>query len=321
MQGGAVTRQVTQVACANRSCGEQHGGSNPDVLEDGRDRERHRYRKVLISRLRREQRPTSGARVTDIRDLAYGSLDAFAKALDTSIEDVSFAGPAQEYAALILTRLKATFEAIALLLKNGHLDEAVVLTRRQTEDSLRLHYMYVHRDLSDGLALDLVRWREELVLKPMDRIINDETLSIGLRNRVKPMAISRRKRIAEHRRRATESGVELQRFPELHEIASDLDRHADMIVYASAAEVSHSALSAVTAAYMTQDSPGRAVTVDETSDRPAELAAFARSAINSTGIAVIFAMKILGRDQAASRIANVGSVLQQKLQKAEQKQP
>lgn len=106
--------------------------------------------------------------MTDVRDLAYGSLDTFAKALDTSIEDVSFAGPAQEYAALILTRLKATFEVITLLLKNGYLDEAVVLTRRQTEDSLRLHYMYVHQDLSDGLALDLVRWREELVLKPMD---------------------------------------------------------------------------------------------------------------------------------------------------------
>lgn len=94
-----------------------------------------------------------------------------------------------------------------------------------------------------------------------------------------------------------------------------------MIAYASAAEVSHSALSAVTAAYTTQDDPGRAFTVDEISDRPVELAAFARSAINSTGLAVIFAMKILGVDQAASEIANVGSILQQKLQKAQQTQP
>jgi hypothetical protein len=252
----------------------------------------------------------------ELRDLAYQSLVEFSAALDAQDDDFAVESPAQEYAGVIFTRLKATFQAIALLLENGYLDEAVMLIRRQTEDSLRLHYMYAHRDIADGLALDFMRWREELVLKPMDRIINNDSLSKELRDQVKPMAAARRRRIEDLRDSASEAGVELHRFPTLEEIASELNRHADMIAYASEAEVSHSALSAVTTAYTAQETPGSTIFVDERSKRPTEVAAFTRSAINSTGIAVMFALRLLGLDEDASRIANVGSALQLKLKAA-----
>ena len=84
----------------------------------------------------------------DLRDVAYQGLDEFSAALDEQNEEFDVGSPAQEDAGVIFTRLKATFKAIALLIENGYLDEAVMLIRRQTEDSLRLHYMYAHRDLA-----------------------------------------------------------------------------------------------------------------------------------------------------------------------------
>ena len=90
-----------------------------------------------------------------------------------------------------------------------------------------------------------------------------------------------------------------------------------MIAYASAAEVSHSALSAVTSAYTTQDISGRVFAIEETSDRPEETVAFTRSAINSTGIAVIFAMRLLGRVKDAQQLTVTGSNLQQELERAQ----
>lgn len=252
----------------------------------------------------------------DLRDLAYQCLHEFSAALGEQDEEFDVESPAQEYAGVIFTRLKASFKAIALLIENGYLDEAVMLIRRQTEDSLRLHYMYEHRDIADGLAMDFLRWREELVLKPMDRIINNDSLSNALRDQVKPMAAKRRQRITNLRKAASEAGIELHRFPTLEEIASELDRHADMVAYASEAEVSHSALSAVTTAYTIQEAPGATIFVDETSERPTEVAAFTRSAINSSGIALIFALRLLELDEDASRIANIGSELQLKLKEA-----
>ena len=89
---------------------------------------------------------------------------------------------------MILPRLRGTFRAISSLLKGGFLDEAVMLTRRQNEDSLRLHYMHAHPEQSDGLVLDFVRWREELVLKPMNQIINNTNLTQAVRDQAKPLA-------------------------------------------------------------------------------------------------------------------------------------
>ncbi|MGH8946274.1 MAG: DUF5677 domain-containing protein [Acidimicrobiia bacterium] len=252
-------------------------------------------------------------------DEAHHHLVAF-EMKSSTLDSVSLSveGVVASYVATLVQRVRSTYVAMKQLLLAGHHDEMVLLLRRQLEDSMRLHYLTAHGDEGAALVLGHQRERELKVLKQLDRVINNASISEPARTELKRMAQLRRGRISEIDDTASKLGLELEGFPEFHIMAAELGRDRDLMPYASASEVSHSAVSAATDGYVTKEGQeNHAVQViGLTSQNPLDRLGYARAAINTTGLAVMHGLIILGLDSdglsigrdAATRVESLGSL-------------
>lgn len=222
------------------------------------------------------------------------------------------------YAATLIPRLRSTYSAMSILLGVGYHDEAVLLLRRQLEDSMRLHYLVSHRERADRLVLGHQRGREQKVLKQLDRAIGKTSVNDLERAALKRMASIRRRRIKNLDDMAYSLGVVPESLPSFHIMALELGRSKDLVPYASASEVTHSALSGATDGYVAASENGsRPVQlVGLTSENPHDRLGYARAAINTTGMALLHGLLLLemdaearsiGRD-AATRVENLQSL-------------
>lgn len=213
-------------------------------------------------------------------------------------------GVTAKYVATLLPRIRATFTAMSQLLQAGHHDEMVVLFRRQLEDSMRLHYLAKHTEQSDALILGHQRMRDMKVRRQLDRAMNNPETPGSMRPELKKMVARRRDRIEEINSMVSRLGIEPQVFPEFEDMAAKLGRAMDIIPYASASEVSHSAVSAATNGYESSSSEDGEVIrlIGLTSENPSDRLGYARAAINSTGMALVHGFLILDMSEEASYV-------------------
>jgi hypothetical protein len=213
-------------------------------------------------------------------------------------------GVTGNFVATVLPRIRATYVAMSQLLQAGHHDEMVVLFRRQLEDSMRLHYLAAHRDHADGLILGYQRIREMKVQRQLDRAINHSITPKSMIPELKRMVALRRDRIKHIDAQARQLGMEVEEFPGFEAMAAELGRSIDVIPYASAAEVSHSAVSAATDGYTTSEAgkDGAVRFVALRSENPSDRLGYARAAINSTSMALFHGLLLLNLRQEASYV-------------------
>lgn len=115
---------------------------------------------------------------------------------------------------------------------------------------------------------------------------------------------------------ARDLGIQTQEFPEFEYMAAELGRARDIIPYASASEVSHSAVSAATTGYESSSSEGGEATrlIGLTSENPLDRVGYSRAAINSTGMALVHGLMILGMSEEASYVFKCAAPRVEKLQ-------
>lgn len=241
-------------------------------------------------------------------EAAARELDQFEQTLSTATEgrfDVQ--GVTQRFAVTLMQRVQSTFSAMSLLLKEGHHDETVVLMRRQLEDSMRLHYLAENAADSDALVLGHLRAREKRVARSLDKAINHDQTNEVTREKLKAMASKRHERIRDLDSQISELGVDARPFPDFDEMAASLGRAIDIVPYASASEVSHSGVSAATDGYVTvaQTENGTRISVGLRSEGAGDRLAYARTAINTTSLAMVHGSLLIGRPEIAGALAGV----------------
>lgn len=237
----------------------------------------------------------------------FALLDKLSVYLDgIEVDDADGEGPVQAYADIIVPRLRSTYKAMVLLLKEGHLEEAVVLLRRQLEDSVRLGWLSRQTENREGLILGFGLARSKKVLGAMDRLIQDPDIPEAEREIIKT-AKKPRARVHQKQLQTVRShGIEPGRVPmDFDVLAKESKRWRDIVVYASASEVAHSAISAITQGYSRENDDGKVV-VSDTSHAPSETATYARSAVGSTVTAIVIALSLRGRDDKAKHLTAIG---------------
>lgn len=242
-------------------------------------------------------------------DEAAEDLVGFETELDNlAVGPFQAEGITANFVVTLLQRLRSTYSAMSQLLRAGHHDEMVLLLRRQLEDSMRLHYLLVHRDRSDALILGHQRMRESQVRKTLDRAVNDPTSASALPD-LKKMVALRRDRIKQLDDQASELELEPEQFPKFEEMAVELGRAVDIVPYASASEVAHSAVSAATDGYVTarQDEQKSVRLVGLRSENPSDRLGYARAAINATGMALAHGLLLLDMQLESSTVARNAS--------------
>ena len=230
------------------------------------------------------------------------------------IDTTASEGPAAGYVDVMIPRLRSTFEVIAHLLVDGRIDEAVVLLRRQVEDGMRFHYLAENPDRADALVTGFTLGREKKVLSRMDKLLSDSTISDAAKAAIKDARKPRAKQVQLHLKLIKQQEIESEAMPDFDELARKLDRVRDIVVYASASEVAHSAQSGITPAYATVEDDG-VVLISTTSDSLLDAVGVARPAVTSTAIAVASALRIRGRDAEADRLLTAAVVIEKAMTK------
>lgn len=228
-------------------------------------------------------------------DAALGSLDGISVTLE---------GVVQSYVAVAVQRLRSGYQSIRILLDAGRHEEAVVLFRRQHEESMRLHYLSEHPERADSLVLGHLRAREARVQSRIDWVIN-HTDDDEKRQMLVRLSGGRRSRVQELDNDAAARRTSTEDFPRFEEMAVALQREVDVVPYASASEVLHSVVSAATEAYLSDQDEVRLIGL--TSGNVADRVEYARAAVNSTGIGVVTGLRILNMREHAETLARKGA--------------
>lgn len=216
----------------------------------------------------------------------------------------SVSNPVEVFAGIMTVRLPSNLQAISILLSTGHLDEAVVLIRRQVEDSLRLHYIWNHKNKADQLVAWFVRDRDNKVRKVLDRLINREDVSDDDKVQLRKALARRKRRVDEHDTHIAELGMEREQFPRIEDMAVELGRARDLVAYSSMSDVAHSAVSGSTDLYLAR--AGHQLAIRTTVFSPASSAIYARVAVTSTSLGVYFSLLLTGLDEEAGTVMEAG---------------
>jgi hypothetical protein len=232
-------------------------------------------------------------------------LDSLSEALDPiGSHETPTEGVVQTFAAIMAVRLESTFNAISLLLKTGHLDEALVLIRRQVEDSIRLQYLWKHRNRAQELIVNFIRRRDNKVRRELDRLVNHPDVGPEDTMILRAALRRRKERVDRHDRYIVDNRVGSEEFPSLGDMALELGRGRDLVPYSSASDAVHSAVSGSTDVYVRIE--GRTVGIHTTVVAPGSAAIYGRAAITSTVTGVYFSLLLLGSDDEAEAIMESG---------------
>lgn len=234
---------------------------------------------------------------------ADGELTGFARTLDL-LEDRSGrpASHAEAFVTHLVPRLWATYLAGASLLRQGFHDQAVMLYRRQLEDSLRLHWLHEHRDEADALVVNFKRWGEQQVLDRIVRTLSRLPAGHDRRPYAEATRDQRQTRIDDLDALIEEHHLDPEtKFPGVETMAYRLGRSPDIIPYASASEVSHSAASAASESYREPAREG--FTIALYGGNEMERRSYARALINASGFGLYHALDFIREADLAAAIA------------------
>lgn len=243
-----------------------------------------------------------------------GALDEMSAALESVDIDRKLKDSAisTTYGAQMVTRLRSTFDSIAMLLKEGRDDEAVIVLRRQLEDGMRLHYLAQNPGEADNLVAGLLLRRDKKVLSRMDSLLNRIDVSAEAKNKIQAAIGPRRSVVQKQIQDYKKLGVTPKALPELHEIAGELNRHSDLVVYSSTSDVSHSSISGITHSYRRIDQDG-SLEVTLTSNDFTGTLTYTRSVITSTTIAVASSLRLMGLEEEAVEFTRAGAEIEARI--------
>jgi len=231
----------------------------------------------------------------DMREAWLGQLgrmrDALAEVdIDRHLPDDS--SISTEYAFQMVTRLHSSFISISLLLEQGFDDEALMIVRRLLEDGLRLQYLAKNADRADALVAGILLDRDKRVMRRMQSLLEDEDVPEKAKAAIRTALPPRQAAVQKHYDWNSSHGVEPETMPGIDALAKDLNRAQDLVVYASTSDVSHSAISAITASYRIKNDEGIAITL--TSNDFYGTLIYTKSAITSVTIGVASALQFIG---------------------------
>ena len=123
------------------------------------------------------------------------------------------------------------------------------------------------------------------------------------------MAATRRERIKQLDGRMPELKLEPEQFPEFNLMAVELGRAVDIVPYASASEVTHSAISAATDGYVTARQNGEQTVrlIGLQAENPSDRLGYVKAVINATGMALAHGLLLLDMQQESSTVAKIAS--------------